>query len=276
VPCCPPIESLDEARRQVRRLKALGATSIKQYALLRREQQQWVVQACRDEGLVVTTHTLQRAYTQMVTAMDGHTGLEHAIQAAPLYKDMLSVFAKTGVFYAPTLVASGRADTYFQERQNVHDDEKLRRFTPHARLEGSRRLTIMPESEYPVHAEARVAADLVRAGGKVVMGSHGINREGLGAHWEIRSFVMGGMTPLQALRAATRDAAASLGMERDLGSLAPGLLADLLVLDANPLEDIKHTEQIRYVMKGGVLWRGDTLDQVWPDSRGTGSSSAPR
>ena len=268
VPCCDPIESLDDARHQIRRLKKQGATSLKQYALPRREQQQWVVQAAREAALPVTTHTISRTRTQLAVAMDGHTGLEHAFVNTPLYKDALAVLERTGVFYSPTLVASARIDTYFHQTTDVHGKAKLRRFTPHAAIDANaRRLQTMPDEEYPFHAKARVAADIVRAGGRVVLGSHGINREGLGAHWELWAFVMGGMTPMEALHAGTAAPAASLGMQKDIGSLEVGKLADLIVLDANPLDDIRNTEKILYVMRGGVLWHGDTLDEIWPKAR---------
>ena len=77
----------------------------------------------------------------------------------------------------------------------------------------------------------------------------------------------GGMTPMQVLQSATMSGAWAIGMEQDVGSLEPGKLADLLVLDANPLDDIHNTNTIHYVMKNGRLYDGDTLDEVWPRQR---------
>lgn len=77
----------------------------------------------------------------------------------------------------------------------------------------------------------------------------------------------GGMTPLEAIRTATFTAAEAMGMQDDIGSLEPGKLADLMVLDRNPLEDLKNTNSIRYVMKAGTLWNGDSMDEVWPVKR---------
>lgn len=75
---------------------------------------------------------------------------------------------------------------------------------------------------------------------------------------------MTGMTPHEALQAATINVATGMGMGADFGSLEPGKVADLVVLDANPLDDIRNSTSIHYVMKAGELYDGDTLDMVWP------------
>jgi imidazolonepropionase-like amidohydrolase len=108
--------------------------------------------------------------------------------------------------------------------------------------------------------------DLVRGGVKIGMGSHG-QLQGLGAHWELWAMASGGLTPMEALRTATSTAAEIIGMQDDIGTLEPGKLADLIVLDRNPLDDLRNTNSIRYVMKAGQLWDGDTMDEVWPEKR---------
>jgi imidazolonepropionase-like amidohydrolase len=76
--------------------------------------------------------------------------------------------------------------------------------------------------------------------------------------------VMGGMTPAEALRAATLNGARGLDLEADLGSIEAGKLADLLVLNSNPLENIRNTMDIQFVMKNGEMYDDETLDAVWP------------
>jgi imidazolonepropionase-like amidohydrolase len=98
------------------------------------------------------------------------------------------------------------------------------------------------------------------------MGSHG-QLQGLGAHWELWAMASAGLTPLEAIRAATATAAEAMGMADDIGALEVGKLADLIVLDRSPLEDLKNTNSIRYVMKAGTLWDADTMDEVWPTKR---------
>jgi len=118
-------------------------------------------------------------------------------------------------------------------------------------------------SQYVFPRIAASAAAILRAGWNVGLGCHG-QLDGLGCHWELWAMAAGGMTNHEVLQVGTRAGARALGMEQDLGSLEPGKLADLIVLDADPLADIHHTEKIRYVMKNGRLYEGDTLNEVWP------------
>ena len=91
-----------------------------------------------------------------------------------------------------------------------------------------------------------------------------------GVHMELEELVASGLSPMDAIRAATINSARIVGAERDLGSLAVGKLADLLVLEKNPLDDIRNTESLRWVMKAGRLWEADTLDEIWPEKKAFG------
>jgi len=156
------------------------------------------------------------------------------------------------------------SENYFYEHYDIHDNAKIRRFIPHEEVDQrAERRPWFRDNQYVFPRIAASAAAIVRAGGHVGMGCHG-QLDGLGCHWELWAMVGGGMTPREALKAGTIDGAHGIGMERDLGSLEPGKLADLVVLDANPLDDIHNTEKVRYVMKNGRLYDGGTLDEVWP------------
>jgi imidazolonepropionase-like amidohydrolase len=122
------------------------------------------------------------------------------------------------------------------------------------------RRQIAPEEDYADTGAAREGRKLADRGISVSIGAHG-QQEGLGAHWEMWSFVKGGWTPLQALQAATINPARTLGLARDIGSLEVGKLADLVVLDANPLDNIRNSDKVSKVMLGGRLYDAMTLNE---------------
>jgi len=124
---------------------------------------------------------------------------------------------------------------------------------------GSVRREIAPENDYQAVRDAAANGKrLLEQGVSVNTGAHG-QREGLGSHWEIWGFVLGGMTPLQAIQAATINPARYMGLARELGSIENGKLADLLVMDGNPLQDIRVTDRVAYVMLNGRIYAGGTL-----------------
>ena len=125
----------------------------------------------------------------------------------------------------------------------------------------SRRRTMIPDDEFNHVSIARVAKQLLDSGVKVQLGAHG-QRESLAAHWEIWMFAQGGMTPMEALRAATLDGARYLGFDREIGSLEAGKLADLIVLDANPLENIRNTRTVRYTVLNGRIFDAETMNEI--------------
>ena len=146
----------------------------------------------------------------------------------------------------------------------MHDDEKLNRFVPHNEIDDlTRRRPWFRFDEHSFPRTAAQAAKIQRAGGLIGVGAHG-QMQGLGYHWEMWAFEMGGMTPREVLRAATIDGAQIIGLFQDLGSIEVGKLADLVVLEKNPLENIRNTNTIQYVMKNGELFEGDTLKRVHP------------
>ena len=122
------------------------------------------------------------------------------------------------------------------------------------------------EDDYAHVLVARGAKAVLDAGGKVQLGAHG-QMQGIGAHWELWMLQQGGMTNHQALQAATIAGAQYLGMDKDLGSLEPGKLADLVVFDGNPLADIRQSQTVRMVMVNGRLYDAATLNQVAPTTQ---------
>jgi Tol biopolymer transport system component/imidazolonepropionase-like amidohydrolase len=262
--------SLKDARHHVRRYKRHGATYLKQYMQLRRIQRQWVIMAAKEVGINVTAEGGGDLKTDLSMVLDGYTGFEHNIPMAPLYDDVIQLLARAKTYYTPTLVVSygGQFGQYYwRQKMDIHADQKLRRFTRHSEIDRKgRRRPLLLEDEYHFPLVAKGAADVLAAGGNVALGSHG-EQQGIGAHWELWMLASGGMTPMQALQTATIRGAECLGMQQDLGSVESGKLADLIVLNSNPLQDLKNSLDIRYVMKNGVLFDGETLDQILPEKK---------
>jgi Tol biopolymer transport system component/imidazolonepropionase-like amidohydrolase len=263
------VESLDDARAIVRHYKQLGAVFLKEYAQPTRRQRQWLAQAAREEGLNMTAEswTMSHHYTMV---MDGYTGVEHAVKDIyNPYEDILKFRAQSKTWYTPTLMSGAggirRGGFYFYQFTQPHDDAKLARFTPHDVLDRrTRTFQAGHRDEYIFDRNGAMGAlGILKEGGNVTAGGHG-EQQGIGLHWEMWLMNMAGFTPHQAIRAATLSGAEGLGMAKDLGSLEVGKLADLVVLDGNPLADIKNTNTIRYVMKNGEIYKGDDLKMIWP------------
>ena len=247
---------------------------IKEYVAGDRLTRQWTAMACRDLGLTPTTEGALEVKMPITEMIDGYSGHEHALPLMPIYDDLVGLIKGTDTFYTPTLIVSYGGpfgETYWFQNTDVAHDPKLAHFVPPSLLDSMlrRRATWTLPEEYVFTRLAKECAKVVRAGGKVCMGSHG-EIQGIGAHYEIWMLASGGMTPLQALRCATLNGAEAIGYAGDLGSLTPGKLADLVVYDKNPLQDIKNTNTIRYVMKGGELFAGDTLDRILPTPKPLG------
>jgi len=266
------INSLDDAREHVRRLKAQGAGSIKNYNQPRREQRQQVTTAAREIGMLVVSEGGSQFHMDLSMVADGNSTIEHNLPQSMLYDDVLQFWSQTKVAYTPTLgVTYGglSGEDYWYQESNVWEHPLLSRYVPpHILQPRSVRRTLAPEGDFYHTVSAATAKLMADKGVLVSIGAHG-QREGLASHWEMWGFVQGGMSPLEALRAATATPAKALGYDADLGSLEVGKLADMVILDENLLEDILVSDKINMVMLNGRLYDAATMDEKFTGDRKT-------
>ncbi|OQW45985.1 MAG: amidohydrolase [Proteobacteria bacterium SG_bin6] len=259
------IDSYEDALAHVRRLKAEGANSVKNYNQPRREQRQMVVKAAQAEGLHVVPEGGSLFNMDMSLVMDGNSTVEHNVPLSVFYQDVVQLWGQTKTNYTPTLVVTygGPAgDPYWRAHTDVWKHPILARHEPPGALAAANaRRSLAPDEDYVDDDSAREAKKLADQGVMVSIGAHG-QQAGLGPHWEMWSFVRGGWSTIDALRAATIMPATSLGYAKDIGSLEVGKLADLVVLDADPTQDIRNSDKVYRVMLGGHLYDPLTLDEI--------------
>lgn len=263
-------QSKDEALGVMKRYRDhYGTRNLKSYLAGNRKQRNFIVQAAYELGMMPTTEGALDLKLDLTHAIDGFHGNEHALPIIPLYKDVVELIAQSGITYTPTLlVAYGGpwGENFYYTTEEVHDDPKVQRFIPDNIIQArTRRRPWFRKDEHVFSKLAAQATKIVRAGGLVGVGSHG-QFQGLGYHWELWSLQSGGMTEIEALRAATLNGAKIIGVGNDVGSIESGKLADMVILDKNPLVNIRNTNTVKYVMKNGFLYKADSMDEIWPKS----------
>ncbi len=258
------IDSYDDALAHVRRLKAQGGISVKNYNQPRREQRQQVVAAAQAENMLVVAEGGSLFGMDINLIADGNSTLEHNIPVDVMYEDVLQFFSQSRTNYTPTLVVTygGLAgDPYWRQATDVFAHPLMVHTPPRRLLAATGRRVKAPDWAFVDDNAAREAKKLADRGVKVSIGAHG-QQAGIGAHWEMWSFARGGMSAVEALRAGTIESARSLGMERDIGSLEAGKLADLVILSEDPSQDILMSDRIERVMLGGRLYDSRTMNEV--------------
>jgi hypothetical protein len=232
------------------------------------DQRQWISDIARKKGLMVTAEGDSLEYN-LSMIVDGQTGFEHPLSYMPLYQDAATFFGMAKAVYSPTFIVGGSGawnEEFFWQESDTWKDEKMRRWQPWRQLiPHARRRITRPVTDYSYPLVAQGLADIIEKGGYGAIGSHG-QQHGIGSHWEIW-MAASAMGPMGALELATVHGAHFLGASKDLGTLTQGKLGDLVVLNSNPLQNIRNTTDILYVMKGGILYDASTLDEIWPEKR---------
>ena len=262
------VDDYEDALFHVRRQKEQGAISVKSYNYLGRDQRQQVLKAARELDMIVVPEGGMRLEQNLTQIVDGHTGIEHSLSVKRIYQDIEQLWRQTEVVYSPTfIVAYGglMGEEYWYDTTEVWKNEKLMSFTPKSIVyPRSIRRQRAPEAHYNHFFVAEEAEELNEQGVPVVIGAHG-QLAGLGAHWEIWMMAQGGFSPFEALRGATIDGARYFGMDSEIGSIEPGKLADLVIIDGNPLQNIRESQNVAYTMLNGRLYDASSMNQVAPE-----------
>jgi imidazolonepropionase-like amidohydrolase len=266
------VDQLDDAKFHLERLKKVGAFTVKSYNQPRRNQRQQIIQAARELDMMVVPEGGSLLQHNLSMVVDGHTTLEHALPVATIYDDIKQLWQASGTAYTPTLVVAYGGiwgENYWYDKTEVWKHPRLSKFVPMDELRPrSMRRPTAPDHHYNHFSVAKTAKALADLGVVANIGAHG-QRESLGAHWEIWMFAQGGMSPLEALKTATINPARTFGLDHQLGSLSPGKLADLIVIDGDPLQDIRHSDRVSLTMVNGRLFDAATLQEL-------GTSKPPR
>jgi imidazolonepropionase-like amidohydrolase len=261
------INKYEDAEFAIKRTMAFGAFSVKSYNQPRREQRQQVIKAARANNIMVYPEGGSTFFTNLTMILDGHTSIEHNVPVAPLHEDVLQLWAASKTANTPTLIvnyAGMSGENYWYQMTNVWENEHLLKYTPRSVIDSrSRRRTMAPMEEYENGhiLTSQSLKNLVDRDVKICVGGHG-QLQGLGMHWEMWMLGQGGMTNYEVLRAATLHGAQYIGMGDDLGSLEVGKLADLVVLDQNPLNNIQNTQTVKYTMANGRLYDVSTMNEI--------------
>jgi len=259
------IDSLEDALFHLKRMKAVGAFSVKSYNQPRRDQRQQVIEAARQLGMMVVPEGGSLLEHNLTMVADGHTGVEHSLPVERIYRDVVQFWSASATGYTPTLIVGyGGLDGehYWYQHMDAWRHEKLLHFTPRQVIDPrSRRRMMASDEDYNILRSASIGKALLDAGVTVQLGAHG-QLAGLGSQWELWLLARSGMRPIDALKCATINGAKYLGLDHDLGSLEPGKLADAIVLDRNPLDDIHNSDSVKYTILNGRVYDSMTMNEI--------------
>lgn len=252
-----------DARLYVARAKAAGVHLIKAYASLPWSLHRVVAEEARKAGLPVVGHGSNGVEEIVKSVTLGYSSLEHTLTPSRPYSDVLQLLAAAGTYWNPTLSVRGGNALLLRDHPERLSDPKLQAFADPDELRSARmgfgfRGVGTQELRGRWVEQLASIREAHERGVKLLAGTDN-GFFGASLHWELEYLTQAGIPPLEVLRIATQQAAEAVGAQDDLGTLEPGKLADIVLLDKNPLEDIRNTQTIWRVIKGGWLFDPEKL-----------------
>lgn len=244
---------------------------LKQYNSKNRKHRQWLYDSAKEYNMTLTNHETNflLAMTQII---DGYTAMEHQKYTFPIQRDIVQLIALSGINYTPTFMVSPRIGRLFVN-ETLNQKEKLQKLNhglvyqnyyanQYYDLDNTNNQfeKYLVASKNRISNSSKVLKEIVDAGGKVSVGGHGNPLPGIGTHWELWAFVYNkGLTNYEALQSATINAAKKIEFHKEIGSIEEEKLADLLILNSNPLDTIFNTTDILYTIQNGKVLEASDL-----------------
>jgi Tol biopolymer transport system component len=275
----PDRMSLEEQRAQIRRKQDLGeGPCLKEIGDRDFIQARWRAQAAAAEGGCVVAHVEDHLMHSLSRMAEG-IPLHHNTLPVPMYRDVQQFLLKSDVSWTPHMELQWHID-FPQELQardtlpevlakldrimDADDRARFERFYLQGkfanRIEAARKLPTDTFARSRRPALTKVAKTLLEGGMHMTLSGH--DAFGAPLRGEMLVWQDGGIPREYILRAATRGGAEQLGYQNDIGSLAPGMVADLLVLKANPLEDVLNSFRLKWTVVDGAVFDSTTLKRV--------------
>ena len=247
-------------QQELTRAFDLGYDLVKTYVRLPDRLQKEVIEKAHDRGIFVTSHEVYPAVAYGVDGIEHLSGTSRRGFSPKLsdmrrtYDDVIELVARSGVYFTPTVLIQGGWNFARTREPELLEDERFLRLFPSFAQEDVRGAMTSPGSEAVVAPLYETIHSIAERGGRVLAGTDSpIVPYGLSLLVEIEELSDAGLGPLQALRSATQLAAEALGAASDLGTIEEGKIADLVLLGADPTEDIRNLRKTETVVVNGRL-----------------------
>jgi imidazolonepropionase-like amidohydrolase len=273
-PTAAPATTEAAIDREIERARALEFDLLKTYVRLPDALQQRAIEGAHKIGIPVSSHEIYPAAAFGIDSVEHFSATSRRGYSPKVsllgraYEDVIRLVSTAGMTVTPTLVlGSGRAAI---QRATALRAEPRWQILPEW-VRASFDAPVGPASTIATGAAATQRGETLiayqKAGVRIIAGTDApILPYGIALHFELEQYVLAGLTPYEALQTATVNVARALRVDRDLGTIESGKLADLTIVDGNPLADIRATRNVRMVVVGGVVYTVEELANV-SDSR---------